>query len=355
MRGRIVFAGGGTGGHIFPALAVARSLDVPVVFIGSSYGMEHDLVPRNGFTFLGVPIRGFVGVPRLKQAARLPLLAWSVVRVFFHFLTLRPRAVLGFGGYASVPSLLWARLLGIPYFLQEQNSVPGVVTRRFAAGARAVFTAYPDLPLTGRQVLTGNPVREEIREIQALPPPEPPLRVLVLGGSQGSKFLNRLFTEAAPALKAMPLELFHQTGPWELGAVRSAYAAAGVSAHTEAFIERMDEAYAWAHLLVCRSGAMTVSEATAAGRPAHFIPFAGATHNHQFHNARSLALQGAAFVTEEQAMTPQHLAAFLREVLADPRQLAAMSRILKTMDTPGGLARIREALREAAGGDRELQ
>lgn len=351
MRKTVVFAGGGTGGHIFPALAVARSLDLKVVFIGSSFGMERDLVPKYGFPFRGVPIRGFVGVPRWKQAARLPLLAWSVVRVFFHFIALRPRAVLGFGGYASIPALFWARLLAIPYFLQEQNSVPGVVTRKFAAAARAVFTAYPNLPLPGTQVLTGNPVREEIRAVRRQGTPVPPLRVLVLGGSQGSKFLNRLFMETAPALTAIPLELFHQTGPSELAAVRSAYAAAGVNAHTEAFIERMDEAYAWANLLVCRAGAMTVSESIASGRPAHFIPFAGATHDHQLHNARVLAFQGAAFVTEERAMTPQTLAVFLRAVLEDPTQLAAMSQILKTLDTPGGLARIGEALREAVGGD----
>lgn len=350
MKGAIVFAGGGTGGHIFPALAVAHAVGRPVVFIGSSFGMERDLVPRHGFPFLGVPVRGFVGVPRWKQAARLPLLLWSSVRVGLHFLALRPCAVLGFGGYASVPSLLWARLLKIPYFLQEQNSVPGVVTRRFAAGARAVFTAYPDLPLGGTQVLTGNPVREEIRAVKAQGPPVPPLRVLVLGGSQGAGFLNRLFTESAPRLKALPVDLRHQTGPRDLETVRAAYAAAGIEARTEAFIERMDEAYAWAHLVVCRAGAMTVAEVTASGRPALFVPFAGATHDHQLHNARALAAQGAAYLTEERAMKPEVLVSYFREVLADPPQLAAMSRILKTLDTPGGLARITAALRETAGG-----
>lgn len=350
MRGPIVFAGGGTGGHIFPALAVARALGAPVVFIGSSYGMERDLVPRHGFPFRGVPIRGFVGVPRWRQAVRLPLLLWSAARVGLHFLALRPSAVLGFGGYASVPSLLWARLLGIPYFLQEQNAVPGVVTRRFAAGARAVFTAYPNLPLDGTQVLTGNPVREEIRAVKAQGTPVPPLRVLVLGGSQGAGFLNRLFVEAAPLLKALPVDLRHQTGPRELDAVRAAYAAAGLAARTEGFIERMDEAYAWAHLVVCRAGAMTVAEVTASGRPALFVPFAGAAHDHQLHNARALASQGAAVLCEERAMRPEVLASYLREVLADPAQLAAMSQVLKTLDTPGGLARITAALRETAGG-----
>ena len=345
-----MFAGGGTGGHVFPALAVARALDRPVVFIGSTYGMERDLVPRHGFPFRGVPVRGFVGVPRWKQAVRLPLLLWSVVRVLFHFLSLRPRTVLGFGGYASVPALFWARLLGIPYFLQEQNSVPGVVTRKFAAGARAVFTAYPDLPLRGTQVLTGNPVREAIRAVPPQGTPVPPLRILVLGGSQGAGFLNRLFMEAAPRLKALPVEILHQTGPRELETVRGAYAAAGLPARTEAFIDRMDEVYAWAHLLVCRAGAMTVAEVTAAGRPALFVPFAGATHDHQLHNARALASRGAAYLTEERAMTPEALAVFLRAVLEDPAQLAAMSQVLKTLDTPGGLARITAALREAAGG-----
>jgi UDP-N-acetylglucosamine--N-acetylmuramyl-(pentapeptide) pyrophosphoryl-undecaprenol N-acetylglucosamine transferase len=354
MSGAVILAGGGTGGHLFPALAVARALGLPVVFIGSLYGMERDLVPRHGFPFRGLPIRGFVGVPAWKQAARLPMLAWSLVRALLHFLALRPRVVLGFGGYASVPALAWARFLRVPYFLQEQNSVPGVVTRRFAAGARAVFTAYPDLPLAGTQVLTGNPVREEIRAVPPLEAPRPPLRVLVLGGSQGAGFLNRLFAEAAPALAGLSVELLHQTGPREEEAVRAAYAAAGLGARTAVFIDRMDEAYAWAHLVVCRSGAMTVAEVTAAGRPAHFVPFAGATHGHQLHNARSLSGRGAAFLTEERDMTPGRLEAFLREVLADPEALAAMSRRLKALDDPGGLARICEALRRAAGGNHEL-
>ena len=200
MRSPLVFAGGGTGGHIFPALSTARLLNVPVLFVGSSFGMEKSLVPAGGFPFVGVPVKGFIGVPLWKKALRLPLLGWAMVRILGLFLARRPRAVLGFGGYASLPVLFWARLLRVPYFLQEQNTIPGAVTRLFAPKAQAVFAGFPGLELRGRIVVTGNPVREEIRAVPALERPELPLKVFILGGSQGSAYLNRLFMDAAPAL-----------------------------------------------------------------------------------------------------------------------------------------------------------
>lgn len=159
MKPILLLAGGGTGGHIFPALATARYLNVPTLFTGSSFGMERTLVPAAHFPFFGVPMKGFVGVPLWKGFLRAPLLVWSILRTLGLFFPHRPRAVLGFGGYASIPALFWARALKVPYFLHEQNAIPGAATRLFAPKARSVFAAFPSLAVTGTVVITGNPVR----------------------------------------------------------------------------------------------------------------------------------------------------------------------------------------------------
>jgi UDP-N-acetylglucosamine--N-acetylmuramyl-(pentapeptide) pyrophosphoryl-undecaprenol N-acetylglucosamine transferase len=349
MKTLLVFAGGGTGGHIFPALSTARHLNIPVLFVGSSFGMERTLVPAGGFPFVGVPVKGFIGVPVWKKVLRLPLLGWALARTLGLFLTRRPRAVLGFGGYASVPALFWARVLCIPYFLQEQNAIPGAVTRLFASKARAVFAGFPDLELKGRIVVTGNPVRGEIRAVPALDRLELPLKVFILGGSQGSAFLNRLFIDAAPALKALPAVWIHQTGRAEHEKVRAAWMEAGADAVVEPFIERVWETYGWAHLLVCRSGAMTVAESVACGRPALLIPFAGAANDHQACNAAWLVREDAGLMAREKDMGPEALLAALQAILADPSRLVRMSRRLKTLDRPGGLDLLRRTMDPVLG------
>ena len=349
MRPLLVFAGGGTGGHIFPALSTARHLNVPVLFAGSSFGMERTLVPAGGFPFVGFPVKGFVGVPAWKKALRLPLLGWALARALILMLVLHPRAVLGFGGYASLPVLFWARLLRIPYFLQEQNATPGAVTRFFAPGARAVFAGFPDLEVKGRIVVTGNPVREEIRAVPVLDRVELPLKVFILGGSQGSAFLNRLFMEAAPRLKTLPAVWVHQTGRAEHERMRAAWTAAGADAVVEPFIERVWETYGWAHFLVCRSGAMTVAESAASGRPALLIPFAGAANDHQTQNAAWLVREEAGLMASERDLGPEALLAVLESVLADPSSLVRMSRRLKTLDRPGGLDLLRRTLAPILG------
>jgi len=349
MRPLLIFAGGGTGGHIFPALAAARCLDVPVLFVGSSFGMERTLVPAAGFPFLGVPVKGFIGVSLGKKIARLPMLGWALLRTLGLFLTRRPRAVLGFGGYASLPVLLWARLFHVPFFLQEQNAIPGTVTRLFAPKAQAVFAGFPDLKLKGRIVVTGNPVREEIRAVPPLDRVGLPLKVFILGGSQGSAFLNRLFMEASPSLKALPIIWVHQTGPAEHERIRAAWMEAGVEAVVEPFIERVWETYAWAHLLICRAGAMTVAESAASGRPALFIPFAGAANDHQMRNAEWLVREQAGLMAREADAGPETLLAALRAILADPSSLARMSRRLKALDHPEGLDLLRRTLGPVLG------
>ena len=350
MRPAMIFAGGGTGGHIFPALATARRLKVLVLFVGSSFGMERTLVPANGFPFKGVPVKGFIGVSWSRRFVRLPLLTVALAKALFIFMVHRPRAVLGFGGYASLPSLFWARLLDIPYFLQEQNAVPGAATRMFAPGAKAVFSAFPGLPVKGTVILTGNPVREEIRAVPALEGVQPPLKVFILGGSQGSSFLNRIFTAAAPELKSLPIVWVHQTGKKDCEQVRETYLEAGLEAVVEPFIDRIWETYAWAHLLVCRAGAMTVSEAIASGRPALFIPFAGAANNHQVRNAAVLTEQNAGFMQEEKNIGAAALAGFFRGLLENLTDLAAMSRALKSLDNPGGMETIRRTVAPYVGG-----
>jgi len=350
MKPALLLAGGGTGGHIFPALETARALKVPTLFTGSSFGMERSLVPAGGFPFFGVPLKGFMGVSAWKKALRTPLLAWSLIRTLGLFLRRRPRVVLGFGGYASFPALFWARALGIPYFLQEQNTVPGAATRCFAPKARAVFAAFPDLDIPGKVLVTGSPVRPEIRAVPALDKIEEPLRIIILGGSQGSSFLNRLFEQAGPVLKSLPIAWLHQTGHAEFDRDRAAWKAAGIKADVRPFVENMGEAYTWAHFMICRAGAMTIAETIAAGRPSLLIPFAGAAHDHQRHNAEWLLRQGTGFMMRESEADPEALLRILRTIAADTPSLVEMSRKLKALDRPDGMALLYGTLSRTLGG-----
>ena len=349
MKPVLLLAGGGTGGHIFPALETARALKFPALFTGSSFGMERSLVPAGGFPFFGVPLKGFMGVPVGKKVLRSPLLAWSLIRTLELFLLRRPRVVLGFGGYASFPALFWARALGIPYYLQEQNAIPGAATRLFAPKARAIFAAFPDLNIPGTVLVTGSPVRPEIRAVPPLDRVEPPLRVFILGGSQGSLFLNRLFAQAGPLLKSLPIKWLHQTGKAGVDRARAAWKAAGIEADVRPFVENMGEAYEWAHLMICRGGAMTMAETIAAGRPSLLIPFAGAAHDHQRHNAEWLIRQGTGFMLKESEADPEALLRILRAVLADTPSLVGMSRKLKELDRPDGMDLLCRTLSRALG------
>ncbi|MGE5236493.1 MAG: undecaprenyldiphospho-muramoylpentapeptide beta-N-acetylglucosaminyltransferase [Acidobacteriota bacterium] len=344
----VVISGGGTGGHLFPGLAVAAELrraGATVSWLGATRGIEMTRVPAAGFPLRALPVTGAIGrSPTAKAGAALrvvPATALAAVHLLRHEVS----AVLAVGGYASVPGSLAAALLGVPLVIQEQNSLPGATNRllapwsvAIACGFERAVAEFPSLPATW----TGNPIREEFFAVP--PPPHGPVTVLVLGGSQGSAFLNRLLPEAFRVLAREHIlpQIVHQSGVrWE-AEVRDRYATVGVNATVEPFLERPADALATCTLVVARAGALTVTELAAARRAALLIPFGAAAHDHQVHNARLLAEAGAARVLEEREARPETVAAVLARLLADPERLIASGR------AGAGLAR-QDATRAVAG------
>ena len=325
---RVLIVGGGTGGHLFPGLAVADELrrrGTDVSWLGASRGLEASRVPAAGIPIRLLPVTGAVGRSAAAQAGATLRLVPALAMSLRCLLGERPSVVLSVGGYAALPGALAAATLQLPLVVQEQNALPGLANRLLApwsvgiaCGFRAALAAFPSLPATW----TGNPVREAFFRVP--PPRTVPLTVLVLGGSQGSAFLNRVVPEALAELsraRALP-RVIHQAGERWAGEVQRRYAALGVPAEVRGFLEAPADALTAASLVIARAGALTVSELAAARRAALLVPFAAAAHDHQLHNARALAATGAAEVVEEAEATPTRLAATLSPLLASPEALA---------------------------------
>jgi len=330
----VLIMAGGTGGHVFPALAVAKVLrerGVPVVWLGVPAGMESRLVPANGFPIEWVRVKGIRG-KGLATLAVAPLAiasaVWQALRVLRR---VRPRAVLGAGGYVSGPGGIAAWLMRIPLLIHEQNAIPGMTNRWLARLAGVVLQAFPNSFAAGVHARTvGNPVRADIAAIAS---PElrfaqrsGPTRLLVFGGSLGAQRLNALVPQAlariAPAARP---QVRHQAGARGIDAALGAYREAQVEADVTAFIDDMAGAYAWADLALCRAGAMTITELQAAGLGALLVPFPSATDDHQTRNAEALVSVGAARVLQERDMTVETLAACIVELTADRARLLAMA------------------------------
>ncbi len=335
----VLVLAGGTGGHVFPALAVAQSLTASgyrVIWVGSRAGMEADLVPRHGYEMAWV---SFAGVRGKGWLAKL-LLPFHLLVAFAQsigiLLKFRPRVVVGFGGYISFPAGMMAVLLGKPLVLHEQNAVAGMANRVLAKVADRVLTAFPQA-LPGAQ-WSGNPVRNDIAALAA--PAERyaarsgPLRLLVVGGSLGAQALNEVLPKALALIpEAQRPVVTHQSGARHIEALKGAYAAARVDVTAVKFIEDMATAYGAADLVICRAGAMTVAEVACAGVAALFVPFPFAVDDHQTANARFLADAGAALLTQQAALTPAGLAAQLGALTRlHCMELAAKARTLAKAD-----------------------
>ena len=332
--GPVLIMAGGTGGHVFPALAVAKVLrerGVPVVWLGVPGSMESRLVPANGFPIEWVRvggIRGKGGVTLLLAPLRI---ARAVAQAMGVLRRLRPRSVLGAGGYVSGPGGIAAWLLRIPLLIHEQNVVAGMTNRWLARLASQVLQAFPGS--FGPQVharTIGNPVRADIAAV-AVPAARfagrtQPSRLLVIGGSLGAQRLNSVVPQALSLVDAqIRPQVRHQTGERGLEAARAAYAHARVEAEVLPFIDDMAGAYAWADLAVCRAGAMTIAELQAAGLGAVFVPFPSAVDDHQTKNAAVMVRVGAARVIQERDLTPQNLGATIAELVADRARLLRMA------------------------------
>jgi UDP-N-acetylglucosamine--N-acetylmuramyl-(pentapeptide) pyrophosphoryl-undecaprenol N-acetylglucosamine transferase len=342
---RIVIAGGGTGGHLYPGLALADELaarGVDVVLVGATGGIEARVVPTTGYALHLLPGRqlrgGGVGraVSGLATAARATLRAVALLR------RLRPALVVGVGGYASVAVVVAAALRRIPSVLLEQNVVPGAANRLLVRLARRVCVGFaesvPYFP-PGRAVHTGNPVRADV--LRPRPPRARP-GLLVFGGSGGAHRLNEATVGALAALgpAARAVDVVHQTGTADADAVRARYAALGLPVRVEPFITDMGGAYAAADVVVGRAGAMTCAEVTALGLPAILVPYPYAADDHQRRNAEVLAAGGAAETILDADLTPERLAERLRALLDDPARRTAMAARARELGRPDAARRV---------------
>jgi UDP-N-acetylglucosamine--N-acetylmuramyl-(pentapeptide) pyrophosphoryl-undecaprenol N-acetylglucosamine transferase len=356
MRGNVLIMAGGTGGHVFPALACAREFKArgySVHWLGTPRGIENELVPAAGLPLHLIDVSGLRGKGKLSllkapfQLLKALLQARKVLR------ELQPVCVLGMGGYVTGPGGLAARMNGAPLIIHEQNAVAGTANRSLAPFASRVCEAFPDtFGASDKRRTTGNPVREEL----FLETPRDALgkrraRLLVLGGSLGAEPLNKLLPEAL-ALVAAELrpEVFHQAGKQHDGVTTERYAAAGVEAQVAPFIKDMARAYAWADLVVCRAGALTVSELAAAGLPSFLLPLPHAIDDHQTHNAGYLAREGAAVLLPQRSTDAATLAAQLTEVLMHPERLNSMASTARRLAKPDATRTVVDICLEVARG-----
>jgi len=363
MSTRILIMAGGTGGHVFPALAVARELTArgcEIRWLGTRSGMEADLVARAGFPLEFISIAGLRGKGLLGWIAapgRLLRALWQALRIQRRF---RPHAVVGFGGFVTGPGGVAARVLGIPLLIHEQNAIAGLTNRLLARVAERVMEAFPRT--FRRATHTGNPVRPEIA---ALPEPGTryaehagPIRVFVVGGSLGAMALNQTVPQALAQIDAAQRPVVrHQTGQKNLEAAREQYRKANVAAELLPFVDDMAAAYAWADLVLCRAGALTVSELAAAGVPAVMVPFPHAVDDHQTHNAHFLVTGQAGMLVAQENLTPANLAELLREFCTEPsegrRRLLAMAEAARRLARPEATRQVADLCLAAAMGNQE--
>mgnify|MGYP005839265371 CR=1 FL=1 len=356
-KGVLIMAGG-TGGHIFPGLAVAdclRRRGVDVRWLGARGAMECQRVPAAGLPLDVVDISALRG----KGASGWLRMPWRLLRAVRQALDAlgaqRPACAISFGGYAAGPGGLAAKLRGVPLLVHEQNRIPGLTNRVLARLADAVLQAFPGTWRESLQPRTcGNPVRREV--VSLAPPAERmagrsgPLRLLITGGSQGAQALNRVLPEALRLLPAdLALTVRHQSGSGRQAATREAYAAAGVAAEVTEFIEDMAQAYGWADLVVCRAGALTVSELAAAGVASVLVPYPHAVDDHQTKNAGFLVGREAAVLLPETHCTAASLAATLASLLASRPRLLEMAGKARAAAVPDAAERVADCCMEYLG------
>lgn len=354
----LMIAGGGTGGHIYPAIAIAqefvsRGEGRNVIFVGTARGLETTIVPKAGFPLELISVAGLQGKGPLELLKNLALLPVGFFQAWALLGRHRPGVVLGVGGYASGPLLAVARLRGIPTAIHEQNAYPGLTNRILARIVQTVAVAFPGaLPRLNRAdgVVTGNPVRKEFFTAAAsrtIGSESDRIRLLIFGGSQGSKTINDAMTGALLFLSRLKgrLEIVHQTGPKELEHVREEYRTSAFSdARVVPYLDPISGEIAAADLVVCRAGAMTIGELAAVGRPAILIPFAAATNNHQEENARAVESAGGAVVITESQLTPERLGNAIAEIAGDAQRARTMGSGALSLAAPDATRKIVDLL-----------
>ena len=348
---RLLIAGGGTGGHLYPGIAVARELlkrrpDAQVTFVGTAQGIEARVIPREGLTLDVIRSAGLKGKSLATVAGGVGLLPLSAVDAWNAITRRKPSVVLGVGGYSSGPVVLLAAMRGIPTMVMEQNAIPGFTNRRLAPVIRAAAVTYEESIrfFRGKAFTSGNPVRPEFFEEAHDQPNSPPgaARVLIFGGSQGAHAINVAGVEAAPRLAAAAgrVAITHQTGERDLEMVRDGYRRAGLQARVEPFLYHMDVEMKAADLVVSRSGATTLAELAAAGRASILVPLPTATDDHQRKNAEAFVRHGAAVMVEQRELTGERLATELLALAADTARRARLAASARSLARPDAAALI---------------
>jgi len=359
---RWVVAGGGTGGHVTPALALAERIAArgdEVLLLGTERGLERRLVPEAGFELLTLPARQLTGRGLAAQLGAGPALLAACASAWRTLGRRHIDLVISVGGYASVPAVVAGATRRLPIAVVEPNAVPGRANRVAARLAARIFVQFEEaaeaLAATGgagRVRTTGIPLRAALVAAFASAPPRrvptPPWRLLVFGGSQGARQLNDAMLEAIPSLAGTSLEIFHQTGEADRERVAAAYAKAGLRAEVAAFEPEMPGRYRWADVALCRAGALTVAELCLAALPSLLVPYPHAADDHQRANARALARAGAARVLEPATLSGTQVAGVLRELFAVPGELSSMSAAAGKRAQPDAAERIVEECAEIA-------
>jgi UDP-N-acetylglucosamine--N-acetylmuramyl-(pentapeptide) pyrophosphoryl-undecaprenol N-acetylglucosamine transferase len=360
---KLLIAGGGTGGHVFPALAIAREwmsrgTERQVVFVGTQRGIEARLVPEAGFpleTIRSAGLKGIGGMRLARNVAKLAPAMWD------SFSILRKHefvAALGVGGYAAGPAMLAAVLRGLPTMIFEPNAEPGFTNRVLARMVTRIATAYeaPTRLWGSKATLTGIPVRAEFFALPLRIPAEP-FHILITGGSQGALVINRTMVDAMDLLAVQKdrISIVHQTGERDYNAVRVAYARREINAEVLPFIGNMAERFAQADLIVCRAGAITAAEVAAAGRPAIFIPFGASTDSHQLRNAQEVQRAGAARIVTEPQLTAERLTQEIFSLLDQPEELQKMAVNARQLAKPRAVQDIVDLMEGIALGGTSLQ
>ena len=335
----VVFMAGGTGGHIFPALATAKELKskgFDIHWLGTPGSMEADLVPRHGIDISFIPVTGLRG----KGLSFLLKAPWKLAASLFKAIAVlkkhKPVCVVGMGGYVTGPGGVAAKLLGIPLVIHEQNAVAGMTNKLLAKVANRVLEAFPDTFVGQKAVLTGNPVRTDIADIAPLQSHKP-VRLLIVGGSRGAVAINELIPVVLKNCSG-ELEVWHQTGANNDQQTKALYDANGVNGRVEPFIHDMAEAYDWADLVICRSGALTVAELAVAGRPAILVPYPYAVDDHQTVNGQYLVRQGAAKMIQQKELDAETLTNMIQQITGEAGQLERMAEAARSV----GLSRATE-------------
>ena len=343
---RIAFAGGGTGGHIFPGIALAQEFQkrdpmTEVLFFGTRRGLDTKLIPDYGYQLKLISAEALKGKTAWEQLRSLSRIPGAVLSSFIHLSNFRPDLVIGLGGYSSGPVLLAAFLRRIPIVILEPNSIPGLANRILGVFARRVFISYSQAERyfnRRRVVLSGNPLRPEL-----VPPSLPEsggsggdFHLMILGGSQGSRRINTSVVEGLEHLsRGIPkLKIVHQTGVADRDLIQHAYQQAGFPARVTSFIQDMSAAYAEADLVIARAGATTLSELTVWGRPAILIPYPHSANQHQRENARAMVENGAAVTLEDSELSGEYLARVIVELYRDRERRLAMGKKSREMARP---------------------